>query len=48
MITHSLNRLLGQKVLGSGWEFYPRDYPQFMVEDNYTVLYDSTHVESVE
>lgn len=48
MIKHSLNRLLGHKVLGSGWEFYPRDYPQFMVEDNYTVLYDSTHVESID
>lgn len=45
MITHSLNRLLGHKTFGSGWKLYERDYPNFMVEDYYTVVYDSTHVD---
>lgn len=46
MVKHSLNRLLGHKTFGSGWELFPRDYPHFIVENNYTVVYDSTHVES--
>ena len=45
MVTHSLNRLLENKVFGSGWKIYTRDYPHFIVEDNYTVIYDSTHVD---
>lgn len=45
MITHSLNRLIGHKTFGSGWKLYTRDYPHFIVEDNYTVVYDSTHVD---
>ena len=45
MVTHSLNRLLESKVFGSGWALYDRDYPHFIVEDNYTIVYDSTHVD---
>ena len=45
MVTHSLNRLFDHRVFGSGWVLYPRDYPHFVVEDNYTTIYDSTHVD---
>lgn len=45
MVMHSLNRLRNTEVLGSGWPIYPKDYPHFMVEENYTVIYDSTHVD---
>jgi hypothetical protein len=45
MISHSLNRLHDHRVFGSGWKLYPRDYPHFIVEDNYTIVYDSTHVD---
>lgn len=31
MISHSLNRLHEQKVFGSGWKLYQRDYPHFVV-----------------
>ena len=31
MIHHSLNRLYGQPLFGSGWPLHPpRDYPHFM------------------
>ena len=45
MVTHSLNRMLDEKVFGSGWPLYHRDYPHFIVEHNYTVVYDSTHID---
>ena len=45
MVTHSLNRLIRHRCFGSGWKLYPRDYPHFIVEDNYTIVYDSTHVD---
>lgn len=46
MVMHSLNRLMNEKVFGSGWPLYGRDYPHFIVEDNYTIVYDSSHIES--
>lgn len=45
MIAHSLNRILHHHVFGSGWKLYTRDYPHFIAEDNYTIVYDSTHVD---
>ncbi len=45
MITHSLYRLQHHRVFGSGWKLYDRDYPHFIAEDNYTIVYDSTHVD---
>lgn len=45
MISHSLYRLHHHRVFGSGWKLYNRDYPHFIAEDNFTVVYDSTHVE---
>ncbi len=45
MINHSLNRLLEEKVFGSDWPLFPKDYPHFIVEQNYTIVYDSTHVD---
>ena len=44
MIKHSLNRLKEGHVFGSGWNLWPKDYPHFMVADNFTVVYDSTHI----
>ena len=44
MIKHSLNRLKEEAVFGSGWSLWPKDYPHFMVADNFTVVYDSTHI----
>lgn len=46
MARHSISRLFEGTVFGSGWpQSPPRDYPHFMVEENYTVVYDSTHVD---
>jgi hypothetical protein len=45
MVSHSLNRLLGHRTFGSGWKLYQRDYPHFMAEDHFAVVYDSTHVD---
>lgn len=48
MVSHSMNRLLEEKVFGSDWPLFPKDYPHFIVEHNYTVVYDSTHVDPTE
>ena len=45
MLSHSLNRLKQEKVFGSGWKLYRRDYPHFIVEDNFIGVYDSTHID---
>lgn len=46
MVKHSLNRLYEKRLFGSGWPFSPpMDYPHVMLEDNFTHLYDSTHVD---
>ncbi len=45
MVRHSLNRLKFGPIFGSGWPIRSRDYPQFIVEEDYTILYDSTHVD---
>lgn len=45
MVKHSLNRLHEAEVFGSGWRLIPRDYPHFHVENHYTVIYDSTHID---
>ena len=45
MIMHSMNRLKGSEVFGSGWPIYPKDYPHFIVEQDYAIIYDSTHVD---
>jgi hypothetical protein len=45
MVKFSLNRLYEGKLFGSGFPLYPaRDYPEFIAETNFTVVYDSTHV----
>jgi hypothetical protein len=47
MVKHSLNRMYEGRLFGSGWPLSPpRDYPHFIVQDNYTIVYDSTHVDS--
>ena len=46
MIKHCLNRLYDSNLFGSGWPMSPpRDYPHMMTEENYTIVYDSTHVD---
>jgi hypothetical protein len=45
MVKFSLNRLYEGRLFGSGYPLYPaRDYPEFITETNFTVVYDSTHV----
>ena len=46
MVRNSLNRMYEGYLFGSGWpQSPPRDYPHFVVEENYTIVYDSTHVD---
>lgn len=46
MIHHSVNRLYFEDLFGSGWALSPpRDYPHLIVSENYTIAYDSTHIE---
>ena len=45
MVKHSLNRMYEGRLFGSGWPASPpRDYPHFVVESNYTIVYDSSHI----
>jgi len=45
MIQSSLNRIYEGLIFGSGWPMSPpRDYPHFMTQINYTVVYDSSHM----
>ena len=44
-MNHSLNRLKNEKVFGSGWKLYTRDYPHFLVDNGYVDIYDSTHID---
>jgi hypothetical protein len=47
MVQHSLNTLYHSNLFGSGWpQSPPRDYPHFITTDNFTIVYDSTHVDS--
>jgi hypothetical protein len=49
LVHSSLNRLYEGNLFGSGWPLSPpRDFPQMTTRDNYTIVYDSTHVESSE
>lgn len=49
LVHNSLNRLYEGDLFGSGWPLSPpRDFPQMTTRDNYTIVYDSTHVESSE
>jgi hypothetical protein len=45
MVKHSLNRLYEGRLFGSGWPLSPpKDYPGFLAESNFTMVYDSSHV----
>ncbi len=43
-LTKSLNDLIGQRVFGSGWKVYARDYPQVIIENGYVLAYDGANV----
>ena len=46
MVKHSLNRMYEVNLFGSGYPVSPpRDYPHMIMEDNYTIVYDSTHID---
>ena len=46
MVKHSLNRMYEVNLFGSGYPISPpKDYPHMMAEINFTVIYDSTHVD---
>lgn len=46
MIHHSVNRLYEGHLFGSRWPMSPpRDYPHMITAENYTIVYDSTHIE---
>ena len=40
MIKSSLDKLIGEKLFGSGWKIYPMDYPHVRVFDDYIAIYD--------
>lgn len=45
MIKHSVNRLYEGPLFGSGWPLSPpRDYPVFTTLENYTFVYDPSHL----
>ena len=45
MVSRSISRLYDTKLFGSGWPLHPqRDYPNFEVERDFTIVYDTTHV----
>ena len=48
MVQHSLNRVYETHVFGDGWDLFPRDYPHFHVEHDFTLVYDSTHIDTLE
>jgi hypothetical protein len=49
MISNSINRLYRSYIFGSGWPLSPpRDYPHFMADLNFTVIYDSAAMGSEE
>lgn len=49
MLESCLSSSIGQKVFGSNYTVYTRDYPQFEIDkDGYTFLYDSSHVEMIQ
>ena len=46
MVKHSLNRLYEVNLFGNGYPVSPpRDYPHMFAEDNYTIVYDSSHID---
>ena len=48
MVKHSLNRMYEVNLFGNGYPVSPpRDYPHMIAEENYTIVYDSSHVEGV-
>lgn len=47
MIKHSLNRLMEQRIFGSGWHILERDFPYFRTEDKYAFIYDPTHIKDI-
>lgn len=44
MVMHSVNRLREGYTFGSGWKIFPRDITDIKLEDDYIIIYDSTHV----
>ena len=46
MIHHSINRLYDGNLFGSSWPISPpKDYPRPLAAKNFTLIYDSTHIE---
>ena len=46
MVKHSVNRLYELNLFGSGFPLSPpRDYPHMIAEYNYTITYDSSHID---
>lgn len=46
MVKHSLNRLYEVNLYGNNYPVSPpRDYPHMIVEENYTIVYDSSHID---
>lgn len=46
MVSHSLNRVYEANLFGSGFPVSPpRDYPHMIANENYTIVYDSTHID---
>ena len=46
MVKHSLNRMYEVNLFGNGYPISPpRDYPHMIMEDNCTIVYDSSHID---
>lgn len=43
-INEVLKSLTAHKVIGDGFQAWPRDHPNVDVRSNYTLFYDSSHV----
>ena len=43
-INQVLNNLKGLRTFGTGFPTWPRDHPNIWISDNFTLLYDSSHV----
>jgi hypothetical protein len=39
-----LNNLKGSTTFGTGFPTWPRDHPNIWINDNFTLLYDSSHI----
>jgi hypothetical protein len=47
MVRQCLGRLKEGYTFGSEWKTFPRDYPHTLIEEDYFMIYDSSHIGKV-